>query len=157
MRILFVVKNKEDSAGHGTYNFGGLLLSASFTVNALNGIDGVDAKAVSVLDNSLIWKEVKDFYPDIVIIDGLWVIPDKFIELHNMFPNVKWVIRSHSKTAFLATEGIAIDWLYKYSDLYDSNVWIAGNNKEFVHDLDIIGISAIHLPNIYKPFYSEPQ
>lgn len=145
MRVLFVCKLRIDTYGYGF----GLINSAKFTADALNVLKGVTAKAVTVLDNSFIWKEVKEFNPDIVFIDALWVVPEKFEELYKMFPKVKWVVRSHSKTSFISTEGIAMDWLYQYQ--MHPNVSISGNNREFVNDLDIIGIQADYLPNIYSP------
>lgn len=91
----------------------GLFNSARMVVEMLAS-HGVPVKLVHVQDNSTIHRELVNFKADVVIIEAFWVVPEKFDELFSVCPNVKFVIRNHSETPFLANEGIAFDWIMKY-------------------------------------------
>jgi hypothetical protein len=91
----------------------GLFNSARMVVEMLEA-QGVPVKLVHVQDNSTIHRELVNFKADVVIIEAFWVVPEKFDELFSVCPDVKFVIRNHSETPFLANEGIAFDWILKY-------------------------------------------
>jgi hypothetical protein len=91
----------------------GLYNSARFVKNMLEQA-GVPVELVHVPDNNKIHRALYDFKADVVVIEAFWVVPDKFDELTRVCPNVKFVIRNHSETPFLANEGIAFDWMLKY-------------------------------------------
>src|ERR1700688_2506570 len=98
MKVLFVLKK----SGYGcNYNYGtsGLLNSATFIVDMLND-SGVEAKLVIVNDNNDIDREVSNFQPDTVVIEALWVVPEKFDALKKLHPNVNWIVRIHSDLPF---------------------------------------------------------
>lgn len=117
-------------------------------VEGLNSI-GVPSKLVDVVDNNDIDREVTLFKPTMVIIEALWVVPEKFDVLRKLHPNVKWVVRLHSKLPFLSGEGNAMDWVFRCAE--KENVYIGVNSKELDYDLNkVIPASKIlYLPNVY--------
>lgn len=129
-RVLFIVKYREDSAGRCAYDgtpncFGGLYNSATFVVEMLVA-NGIRAKLVQVCDNNGIDAEVHRYRPDVVVIEALWVVPEKFAVLQRLHPRVKWIVRCHSEIPFLAHEGVAMEWLPRY--IAHKNVAIANNS-----------------------------
>lgn len=152
-KVLFICK--ERSAG--SYNEGsfGLHNSARFIAAFLNR-NGIKAKVVSVTDNNSIDREVTLFQPTHVFIHALWVVPTKFPILFRLHPNVKWNVRIHSKTPFLAMEGIAMEWIADYIDLmnmYPGRFTLSVNSTEMYDDLQsafrVTGDHIVTLPNIY--------
>ena len=123
----------------------GLLNSASFVVEMLQQ-EGYEVKLAQVIDNNSIDREVHDYKPTHVIIEALWVVPEKFEVLQKLHPHVKWIIRGHSELPFLSNEGIAIDWLCRY--VHHKNVYIAANSERSTADFRRI----IHAAN---PNWSE--
>lgn len=112
IQVLFICKKNEIygsplTARPGLYN------SASYVASALVEV-GISAEVVVVNDNNDIDKEVYERNPRIVVIEALWVVPEKFDVLKNLHPNVKWFIHLHSHAPFLALEGIALSWIYGY-------------------------------------------
>lgn len=131
-KIQFILKYRDNSyTNEDGYNCSGMLESglfnsAKFMVEMLNGHPELfNAEIIHVEDNNGIDREVNRFKPDIVIIEAYWVVPEKFEVLHKLHPNVKWIIRNHSKSPFLANEGIAFDWSMRYTDY--PNVYISSN------------------------------
>lgn len=125
----------------------GLLNSAKFVSDMLNE-NGIISKVVDVEDNNKIDREVHLFKPDVVIIEALWVVPEKFEVLTKLHPNVKWIVRLHSQIPFLANEGIAIDWLYKY--IKHDKVFVGVNSLESLDVFeDILDKKVFYLPNYY--------
>lgn len=145
MRILFILKKKEDSYGGGDYGqtegdrfngsmSTGLLNSVRFVVDALNSAPhGLYANLVVVNDNNDIDREVTRFKPDVVIIEALWVVPEKFDVLVPLHPTVKWVVRLHSAIPFIANEGIAMKWTLAY--LTKRNVYVSCNDSRILASL----------------------
>jgi hypothetical protein len=119
----------------------------------------VQAKCVGVIDNNCIDREVSLYNPTHVIVEALWVVPSKFTELIALHPTVKWNVRVHSKTPFLAHEGMAINWIAQYLKL-SPNLSVSGNNYDFVREIEKLFLSPMgkmhYLPNIYNlpPFES---
>lgn len=125
----------------------GLLNSAKFVSDMLNE-NGVISKVVDVEDNNKIDREVHLFNPDFVIVEALWVVPEKFEVLTKLHPNVKWIVRLHSQIPFLSNEGIAVEWLYKY--IKYNNVFIGVNSQETLEVLQkIMNKEIYYLPNYY--------
>ena len=134
-RVLFVLKLRQhygDDTGKRLLKSAGLLNSATF-VHEMLLRNGYESKLVQVVDNNAIDREVTLFKPDIVIIEALWVVPDKFDVLHRLHPNVKWIVRLHSNLPFLANEGIALEWINAY--VKKSNVFVSANSTAIHHDL----------------------
>lgn len=155
MKVLFVLKR----GGYGNqYGYGstGLFNSSKFVVDMLNE-NGVTAKEVVVVDNNDIDREVFTFKPDVVFIEALWVVPEKFDILKKLHPHVKWVVRVHSDIPFLAQEGISVDWIFQY---LDKGVTVAFNDHKTFNSfrsIDDFDDHIAYLPNFYPIEICRPE
>lgn len=157
MRILFVLKRHLISGGYtGPGISSGLYNSAKLVSDMLHDELGHTTKLVVVQDNNDIDREVSLFRPEIVIIEALWVIPNKFEILHRLHPNVKWLVRNHSATPFLSQEGMAMNWLLKYPRY--TNVFISCNDPRTQGELQALEGTqpgptkeVFYAPNYYPP------
>lgn len=149
MKVLFICKTR--NLGNYKIPFG-LLNSAKFVAEAI-GAYGVETKVADVIDGNAINKEVHQYKPTHVMLEAIWVTPDKIKELVKLHKHVQWVIRIHSKAPFLAMEGVAFEWLNKYKQIArdNKNFVISANNKDFNDELNQLGFHSVYLPNIYKP------
>lgn len=138
-RVLFVLKRREDYSQDPSYSYSGvstgLLNSATFMKDMLEEA-GIDTKLVVVIDNNGIDREVNLYKPTHVIIEALWVVPEKFEVLSKLHPTVKWIIRFHSEAPFIASEGIAFRWLHGY--LKQKNVLIGVNAPRLMEEIRIV-------------------
>lgn len=136
----------------------GLFNSASF-VNDMLVKNGIDSNLVQVNDNNEIDREVTKYKPTHVVIEALWVIPEKFEVLNKLHPKVTWIIRLHSEIPFIANEGVAIDWIFQYDKMSRKNkLFIAPNTEKMFNDLKSIGVNnMILLPNYYPVDNTEKQ
>jgi len=113
---MFILKRREDfnPVKHSPKGLStGLFNSATFMENMLNDM-GVPANLEVAIDNNCIDRLVTHHKPTHVIIEALWVVPQKFEILSRLHPNVTWIIRLHSEMPFMAGEGMAMDWLGDY-------------------------------------------
>lgn len=154
-RVLFILKKN----GYGLSS--GLLNSAEKNAQALIDM-GYEAKVVVVVDNNCIDREVSLYKPTHVIIEAIWVVPEKMMVLTKLHKQVKWVVCVHSKTPFLANEGVAMKWIRGYLEVAWNvdNLRIACNNKDFFDDLVRLtrGYGVIRLlPNMYSYGKSKPK
>lgn len=160
-RVLFILKRRPDYNDHESYSQNGvstgLYNSAQFVSDMLNK-NGIEAKIVVVVDNNGIDREVSLYKPTHVIIEALWVVPEKFEVLRRLHPTVKWIIRFHSETPFIANEGVAMKWFFQYIE--QDNVVVSANATRFLGELktlmrvkgypeDVIHQKVIFLPNYY--------
>lgn len=157
IKILFVLKKR---MSYGSYGISfGLINSAKFVAKSLDQIPGVETKVVEVQDNNAIDREVSLFKPTHVIIEALWVVPEKFQVLIKLHPEVHWQVRLHSKPAFIANEGIAFDWIGKYIEIGNQTekLCVGTNSKEFSEYLSRIYKTDIaYSPNIYPDVFRGP-
>jgi len=149
--ILFLLKKAYDYDGtHATSN--GLRSSTLFVVDMLLS-EGRRAKLVEVVDANSIDAVVAQLRPEHVVLEALWVTPDKLAELQRLHSTVRWTIRVHSELPFLAQEGCAMEWLLAYK-----NADLAFNSAQTADDMH--GVTpAIWLPNYYplsKPRSEKP-
>jgi hypothetical protein len=153
-RVLFICKQRMTSYKNSV----GLINSALFVARKLIEL-GAEAKVVSVVDNNCIDREVYNYKPTHVIIEALWVVPEKFHVLLPRYPKVTWIVRIHSKPAFISNEGIAFEWLLGYRDNIIknyNNFYVSSNCPNFTRDLNyILDMGCIFTPNIYDPSYIE--
>ena len=159
-RVLFILKRREDynSTIHSHIGLStGLYNSASFMNNMLVE-SGVESKLVVVPDNNAIDREVNLFKPTHVIIEALWVVPQKFTVLKKLHPDVTWIIRLHSEMPFMAGEGMAMDWIADYSDFKE--IVIACNaprmlreTREYIKHRNQLSEDAVNAKVIYLPNY----
>ena len=171
--VLFILKRRNDYNPDVHQQKGlstGLYNSANFMNEMLNEL-GIFSEIEVAIDNNCIDRLVTKHRPKHVIIEALWVVPSKFEILTKLHPNVRWVIRLHSELPFIASEGMAIDWLGDY--ITYSNVDIAANSprmlteiREFlktITNFDRLTIEqrVFYLPNYYpktykkKPFFKD--
>jgi len=166
-KVLFILKRREDynSVIHNHQGLStGLFNSASFVNNMLND-NGVQSKLVVVPDNNSIDREVTAFRPTHVIIEALWVVPQKFAILQKLHPSVKWIVRLHSEMPFMAGEGMAMDWIGDY--LSFNNVYLGVNAPRMLRECkNYLAIKypnktmddrIIYLPNYYPEEYKHKK
>lgn len=164
-KVLFILKRREDynPEKHNPKGLStGLYNSAMFMVDMLHS-SNVDTCIEVAIDNNCIDRLVTKHRPTHVIIEALWVVPEKFYVLSKLHPNVKWIVRLHSETPFIAGEGIAIDWVGDYLDL--PNVVVAVNAPRILTEVKEFAMSKrfwhksaldkkiIYLPNFYPNDY----
>ena len=164
--ILFILKRREDFDAKVHTHVGlstGLYNSAKFMNDMLTD-HGVKSHLEVVEDYNRIDKFVTLHRPTHVIIEAIWVIPQKFAVLQKLHPTVTWVIRVHSETPFLAGEGMAFDWLADYSAF--RNIVLAINAPRMMEDIKIFlqhknnwtdeqtRKKVIYLPNYYPQTYT---
>lgn len=150
-RIQFVLKDRyaygQKTKAYGLYN------SCNFVSRTLESIGHV-TDVVQVLDANGIDREVHRFRPTDCFIEALWCVPSKIKELSRLHPQVRWHIRIHSKTPFLAVEGIAFEWLRKYAALRGEgvDVMLSPNTTDLAHELEMVFPGCVnHTPNMYNP------
>jgi hypothetical protein len=162
-RLLFILKRKEDYNVDRDSHIGlstGLYNSAKFMNDMLNDM-GIESKIVVVPDNNHIDREVTQFKPTHVIIEALWVVPQKFQILQKLHPTVHWIVRLHSEMPFMAGEGMAMDWIGEYSCF--KNISIGINAPRMLSEVKILcqtkhpgkiwDYRLIYLPNYYPQEY----
>ena len=145
MKILFLSKHRSYGVSYGLKN------SISFIADFLNKHNLV-ANHAEVIDGNSIDREVTQFDPQVVIIEALWATPEKIKELLSLQRHKKrnWIIRIHSDVGFLATEGVAFNWIKDYQNLNFKNLYVAVNNFEFGKNLNsFLKKKVLWLPNIY--------
>jgi hypothetical protein len=123
--------------------------------------NGIESRLVVVADNNCIDREVTKFKPTHVIIEALWVVPQKFTVLQRLHPHVKWIIRLHSEMPFMAGEGMAMDWVADYAAF--KNIIIACNAPRMLREIRLYiktkfpqkneEDKVIYLPNYYPQQY----
>lgn len=157
-KVLFILKRKKlyDTPNDGRTIHSGLLNSASFVNDMLNKI-GIESHLVQVIDNNCIDREVTKYRPTHVIIEAIWVVPEKFEVLHKLHPDVEWVVRLHSEIPFISNEGHALEWIFKYDDIAKKcNIKIAPNTVKMYGDLEKVGVmNLVYLPNYYPVIHKQ--
>lgn len=164
-RVLFILKRREDFNAKIHSHVGlstGLYNSAKFMDDMLEE-HGIDSHLEVAIDNNCIDRLVTKHRPDYVIIEALWVVPQKFHILQRLHPNVKWIIRLHSEMPFMAGEGNAMDWVGDYSGF--KNIIIACNAPRMLREIKFYlkhrnqwdeattDRKVIYLPNFYPQNY----
>lgn len=155
-RILFITKRSQGYHHTYSYNSSGLLNSAKFVVRML--IDhGIEAKLVTVTDNNDIDREVSIYKPDVVVIEALWVVPEKFEVLSKLHPDVIWVVRIHSDVPFLAQEGIAVQWIKAYA--HQRSVYVGFNAHKTLRAFEktVHRDKLVYLPNYFPLEHRESE
>lgn len=168
-KVLFILKRREDYHAIVHSNVGlstGLYNSAKFMDDMLTNC-GIDSKLEVAIDNNCIDRLVTKHRPDYVIIEALWVVPQKFAILQRLHPKVKWIIRIHSEMPFMAGEGMAMDWVGDYSGF--KNIIIACNAPRMKREIALYlqhrnqwtdkktAERVIYLPNYYPQDYKHKK
>ncbi len=148
-RVLFICKTGSVYGGYAyTRRACGLFNSTSFVAEVLRDA-GVTADIIEVVDNNCIDRAIAEHAASIVVLEALWVVPEKFQELRRLWPNVRFFVHMHSGLDFLAMEGIACDWLPRYAA---EGVGIIANSCEtFDAYRELIPEDMLwYLPNVYE-------
>ena len=149
-KVLFICKKRQNQCGVSV----GLINSATFVANVLNQ-QCIESKVAIAIDGNGIDREVYLYKPTHVIIEALWATPEKIAVLLARYPKVRWFVRLHSKAAFIANEGMALEWITQYVQTLSTkyqNFSIATNNDLFNEELtEVIESECVYLPNIYQP------
>jgi hypothetical protein len=161
-KILFVLKRRDgfDPIVHTDLSLQcGLYNSISYVNDMLISMD-IESQIKICIDNNCINGHVYNFKPTHVIIEALWVVPDKIELLQSMYPKIIWIIRLHSAMPFLGIESsVSMKWIAEYSLL--TNVFISVNDLRLKTELEfylstITSKEILFLPNYYpqdfKPF-----
>lgn len=148
MNITILTKTKLDYTG----NPYGLNNSAQFLTDALTA-QRYNIKYVPVVDGNSIDKAVTEEKSGLVIIEALWVTPEKMQELAFLHPHITWIIRIHSNVPFLSMEGTALAMTKQLAKI--KKVFVVCNNEQTADELSkVLSIHIGYLPNIYhKPTY----
>ena len=160
-KVLFILKKREDvidkEKNIKKVIQTGLFNSSNYLNDILNNM-GIESHLEIAIDNNCIDRLVTKHRPTHVVIEALWVVPPKFIILCKLHPTVKWIVRLHSETPFIACEGIAMQWITKY--LLFQNVYLGVNSGRMLREMKeifkikfenakIIDEKIIYLPNYY--------
>lgn len=151
MNILFICKKRYSYGINNDVNSFGLINSAKLVCNYLSDF-GIRCKAIIVNDANDIDREVSNYNPSHVILEALWVTPDKMREIVKLHQNRKWIIRLHSRIPFLSYEGIAIEWIHEFINhkFLKRHIKIASNSYSTVRELShLLKTNLIYLPNLY--------
>ena len=164
-RVLFILKRREDydAKVHSAIGMStGLYNSAKF-MNDMLLDSGIESHLEVVEDYNKIDRQVWLYKPTHVIIEAIWVVPQKFKELQRLHPDVIWIVRVHSETPFLAGEGMAFDWLGDYSGC--KNIVFGINAPRMMEEIKIYlqhrnswseehtAERIVYLPNYYPQEY----
>jgi len=164
-KVLFILKRREDYNSEIHSNIGlstGLYNSANF-MNEMLKAHGIESHLEVAIDNNCVDRLVRANNPTHVIIEALWVVPEKFVILSKLHPTVTWIIRLHSEMPFMAGEGMAMDWIGEYSKF--KNIVIGVNaprmlseTKKFLQHINswdntTADQRVIYLPNYYPQDY----
>lgn len=152
MKILFITKRFNTLYGASS----GLLNSARLLSAALNA-DGIPCAAVEVIDNNCIDRAIAEHRPTHVVIEALWVVPEKFAELARLHPSVRFFVRVHSKTPFLASEGVAMEWTRRIATGFLTTELAANSARTAIELSEVFDGEVRYLPNIYPLTDAPPR
>lgn len=154
MKTLFLLKK---NLIYGSYNSviakSGLLNSAQITSRQLEKHLGIKTDIEICVDGNEVDKFVHRHRPRCVIIEALWVTPEKMKELATLYPKVIFVVLIHSETTFLAQEGNAIQWIKEYNEI--DTVYPCFNSKATYEQFRALGIVTWYLPNVYHDVHKK--
>ena len=168
-KVLFILKRRHDY-NEIKHSYTGLSTGLFNSANFMNQMlldSGIQSDIYVAVDNNDIDREVTKFRPTHVIIEAIWVVPEKFYVLTKLHPNVKWIIRLHSETPFLANDGMAFDWIGEYANF--KNVHVAVNAPRILGEMrtflkikngltnDDVNEKVIYLPNYYPQEYKTKE
>jgi hypothetical protein len=152
-RVLFVLKERFYGSSEKSY---GLINSAKKVEEFLNKYH-FECDIVTVTDGNDIDREVFKFKPHVVILEALWVTPEKVKELMELprYRHINWIVRIHSDIAFLAAETNAMGYINGYLELKGKSkhnyekLHIAFNDRELAENMSTLG-NFMYLPNIVE-------
>lgn len=158
-KVLFILKRREDYSGvlHSSIGLSTGLYNSAQYMNQMLKDAGVESELEIAIDNNCIDRLVTKHKPSHVIIEALWVVPEKFDILTKLHPTVEWIVRLHSETPFIAMEGIAMAWIYDYLKYPRMKIGINAPRlmrevSEYLknaYDWSFVESNLVYLPNFY--------
>jgi hypothetical protein len=146
-RVLFILKHPDyitDPPRSYSEEFNtGLQASARMVGEMLEKKFGYETELKYIRTNDQIINEVVTFSPKTVVIEAYWISPSTFNTLTQRFPNIRWIVRNHSATPFLALEDTIVKWSLDYMSY--PNVVVACN--ELRTDAEFANLVSILHPN----------
>lgn len=139
--VLFILKTRDRTWNPENKNAkpsSGLLNSANFAHEMLIA-NGIKSNIVHADNNKTQLEGIlKKFNPDIVIFEAIWISYDnlKFLMELPKTKSRKWIIRCHSETPFLVTEGDILSPFISCGTL--KNTYLSCNSPRMVLDLNVI-------------------
>uniref|UniRef100_A0A6C0E220 Glycosyl transferase family 1 domain-containing protein n=1 Tax=viral metagenome TaxID=1070528 RepID=A0A6C0E220_9ZZZZ len=155
-RVLFVLKRREnyDPIKHIDISLQCGLYNSIYYVHNMLLSQNIESQISICIDNNCINGLIVKFKPTHVIVEALWVVPEKIKLLQSMYPNIKWIIRLHSAIPFFSIESSqSMKWTAEYVKI--PNVFIGVNDMRLFQELDIYlstivkECKLIYLPNYY--------
>jgi len=155
--VLFIVKDRlinKKTQHHGLRNAG------MFISDYLRSI-GIDSQLTIIPDGGYLDATLKSFRPKVVIMEAMWLKPEKFVSIAKENPFVKEIIvRVHSDITYFSIEPKGFQFLF---DIQEINDKFPGDTPVFKSALNALNFSDstknlfkedfTYLPNIYdKPF-----
>lgn len=94
----------------------------SFSISEIK----LQAKKIELESEDSIEREVSEFGPTHVVIESIWVSPEKFAILTHIYPDVSWIVRVRPEDAVLVKSGIGREWLIEYPKYKNVTVKLYG-------------------------------
>jgi hypothetical protein len=113
----------------------------------------IESQISICIDNNCINGYIYKFKPTHVIIEALWVVPEKIKLLQSMYPDLIFIIRLHSAIPFFSIESSqSMKWTAEYVKI--PNVFIGVNDPRLFQEMDIYlskieKMRIMYLPNYY--------
>lgn len=151
MKLVIFYKTKSSDKKHNPYHHGGLAANAIHTMGVLQKA-GVDAQMVAVASFLEVLDHIrKDPAVTHVVIEAIWTKPTEVQELATLYPDLRIVVRAHSKIGFLQVEPEAIPAIRSLIWMQDEypNVSFSSNNREFCQALGQVYGPVLYLPNLF--------
>jgi hypothetical protein len=147
-KMIHLFKVRKGYAGE----YVGLGVSSDLTNQYLQEF-GFNSKSFGVVDDNKIDKILHDERPDFLIIKAFWVRKDKIELLAKKYTKTKFIIVSHSKPTFLATENKGFERLFEVLELANrlDNVFLGLNNLDFYNNFEYLSRNVVYVPNIILP------
>lgn len=151
--VLFICKKNHGYGAAVNGKRSGLYNSTRFVAEALRQ-QGIIADVVEVGDNNDIDRELALRKPKLVVIEALWVVPEKFDVLKRKHPKVQFAVHLHSNAPFLALEGVAVKWCREYDK---RGIKIIVNSTPALQAVMQFVHSPVRLNNCYSGDYQTPH
>lgn len=163
-RVALVYRNFGSGVSHV-----GLGVSAAYTAKTLRH-HGIWAEVWPARSATAVIEQLRrthanadrsgDVRPTHVILAAPWIQTSDVAAMASEFPEVVFVVVSHSSVGFLAADPHAIRLLRETADLQlaTHNVFVGGNSTKFTEwATEVWGVNAAWLPNLYCTAETFPQ
>lgn len=115
MKLMMALKNNERFVRQCKTKVGsGLFNAVNQTTNSLIR-NGIDAVVVQVGNEVALDAEICRHKPTIVVVQALWLSPEKLKMMKQRHPKIRFAVHLHSNMPFLAIESRAIEYTCLYA------------------------------------------